>query len=103
MPRIRHPEDLEVGRGTPDRLEPRDTELTEVGQVASADGMNIDQPKDFLKCIAHDCPNAGVQMVIYEVETRWPNGRRLMGSLQMEALACEEHFENLVRGRNVRV
>jgi hypothetical protein len=107
MPRIR-PEALEAERRAArmhpdDRLAPLEREPEEVGQVASADGMNIDQKPEFLQCIAHDCPNDGVQMVTYEVETRWPNGRRLMGSLQFDALVCEEHFENLVRGRNVRV
>jgi hypothetical protein len=104
MARIRH--DGDGGATTPGR--PRDDVISlreeeEMNVGLGPDAMHVDQPSKFTQCVAHDCPNAGVQIVIYEVVTRWPNGRQLVGCLQFEELVCEEHFELLVRGRNVRV
>ena len=52
-------------------------------------------------CAAHDCDEAGTQLVLYEAIARWPSGRVLRGCVRVGVQVCEDHFEKLTRGEDV--
>lgn len=65
----------------------------------SPDGYH--EHRAIVKCKVFDCTTTATQMITYEANARWPSGKILRGGVRVGVQICEEHFEDLVRGKDI--